>query len=53
MRTTISVEYDLLRLAARFSGTTNRSNLVEAGLAALIEKKSREQLAFRASRRRR
>ena len=51
MRTTISVEGDLLRLAARLTGTTKGSHLVEAGLAALIEKKCSSEP--RASRRRR
>jgi len=61
MRTTRIIRDDILKRAAKLTGTHEKTALVHAGLTALIEKKARERLAalgglaprFRAGRRRR
>jgi len=45
MRTTITIEDELLDKAARLAGTMDRSALVREGLKALIERESARRLA--------
>lgn len=45
MRTTLSIEDDLLETAKRLSGLTEKSALVREGLRALIERESARRLA--------
>lgn len=45
MRTTVSLDTDLLAEAARLTGVTERTALLHAGLRALIERESARRLA--------
>lgn len=45
MRTTVSLDDDLVAEAQRLTGTTEKSALVRAGLQALIERESSRRLA--------
>ena len=45
MRTTITIDDDLLARAAQLTGSTNRSATVREGLRALIERESAKRLA--------
>jgi Arc/MetJ family transcription regulator len=45
MRTTVNLDDDLLREAARLTGVTERTALIHAGLQALIERESARRLA--------
>ena len=45
MRTTITLDDDLLAQAARISGLTERTLLIHEGLQALIERESARRLA--------
>jgi Arc/MetJ family transcription regulator len=45
MRTTITIEDDLLAKAAKLAGPMDRSALVREGLKALIERESARRLA--------
>ncbi|MBM7471726.1 type II toxin-antitoxin system VapB family antitoxin [Subtercola frigoramans] len=46
MRTTITLDDDLLDRARRLTGTTEKSLLVREGLEALIERESARRLAL-------
>lgn len=45
MRTTVTIDDDLLKDATEMSGLTERSALIRAGLVALIERESARRLA--------
>ncbi len=45
MRTTLNIEDDLLRQAAKLTGITEKTYLVKLGLKALISSESRKRLA--------
>lgn len=45
MRTTISIDEDLLAKAAKLTGPMDRSAMVREGLKALIERESAKRLA--------
>lgn len=45
MRTTVSLDEDLLREAQRLTGVREKSALVRAGLVALVERESARRLA--------
>jgi Arc/MetJ family transcription regulator len=45
MRTTVTLDTDLLAEAARLTGVTERTALIHAGLRALIERESARRLA--------
>jgi Arc/MetJ family transcription regulator len=45
MRTTINIDDELLRKAAKLTGTLDRSAMVREGLKALIERESARRLA--------
>jgi Arc/MetJ family transcription regulator len=44
MRTTLILKDDLLKRAVELTGTKEKTALIHAGLAALIEQKARERL---------
>lgn len=46
MRTTVTLDDDLLAKAAELSGTTERSALLRQGLTALIERESARRLSL-------
>lgn len=46
MRTTVSLDDDLLARAAELSGTTERTALLRQGLTALIERESARRLSL-------
>lgn len=46
MRTTVTIDDDLLAKAAELSGTTERTALLREGLTALIERESARRLAL-------
>ena len=45
MRTTVNLDEELLEEARRISGVTGRTELIHAGLRALIERESARRLA--------
>ena len=45
MRTTLNIEDDLLKQAAKLTGITEKTYLVKLGLKALISSESRKRLA--------
>ncbi|HRA07755.1 MAG TPA: type II toxin-antitoxin system VapB family antitoxin [Propionicimonas sp.] len=45
MRTTVTIDSDLLALAAELTGTTERATLLRKGLEALIQQESARRLA--------
>jgi len=45
MRTTVTIDSDLLALAAELTGTSERSTLFRKGLEALIQQESARRLA--------
>jgi Arc/MetJ family transcription regulator len=45
MRTTVTIDDDLIELAAQLTGTTDRGVLVRSGLEALIRVESARRLA--------
>lgn len=45
MRTTLNIDYELLREAQRITGVTEKAALVQEGLRALIERESARRLA--------
>lgn len=45
MRTTVTLNDELLARAAKLMGSTNRSSLLEEGLKALIQRESARRLA--------
>jgi Arc/MetJ family transcription regulator len=46
MRTTVTIDDDLLAKAAELSGTTERTALLREGLTALIERESARRLVL-------